>query len=304
MKRIYILVTLILVISLGVFLYLKLTKLKIIKSEAISTEMPANLDVSDDKSIDSENYPESVINNGFKEISLVSADPGAELVEMFGLENASIVLSINRTDDMNLTQDMKLVVPNSFDDPSLWEFMPEEIDSAKNISKIGILSLRTQAFGFYENGKLVRSGPVNTGKESTPTPAGLYFTNWKGRTVVVENLDNENDEWILNWNFNIDNEKGISLHQYTLPGYPASHSCIRMHEEDAKWFYHWADQWVLTPDGNTEIAKGTPVIVYGEYDFDKEAPWKRLVSDIDSTKVTQEEIEKVVKIHLDEINLQ
>jgi hypothetical protein len=45
----------------------------------------------------------------------------------------------------------------------------------------------------------------------------------------------------LRWNFNIENKLGVGWH--SLPGYPASHSCLRL--EDAKLLYEWADEWQL-----------------------------------------------------------
>jgi hypothetical protein len=78
-----------------------------------------------------------------------------------------------------------------------------------------------------------------------------------------------NDEWILDWYVNIDNHSGVSMHEYELPGYPASHACARLSEEDAKWIYHWADGWKLSPNGQQIEFYGTPVYIFGTYDFDR-----------------------------------
>ncbi len=290
----------IIVVGVGILLY--------IKSPLFSTPSytkPDNGSVSTSPNlqtpvvtVDIDPTPEIKTEKGFKEITLTSEKPGAELVKILGLKNTSTVLAINRIDDRHLTQGMILTVPTSFENSSLWEFMPKKIDAAKNIPKLAIISQRTQAFGFYENGKLVRSGPISSGKKSTPTASGIYFTNWKGEEVT----STFDDEWILKWNFNIDNDKGISLHQYALPGYPASHSCVRFYERDAKWFYDWADEWVLSPDSITVLEKGTPVIVYGSYEFNKKAPWKRLLTDLNATKVSEKELTEVIENSLEEIN--
>lgn len=236
-------------------------------------------------------------NQNFRAITLTSDKPGAELSNIVGFENVFTVLALNRIDDKSLWAGMTLVIPTDFNDPSLWEFMPNQIISAENIAKLVIIAQRTQAFGFYENGKLVRSGPVSSGKKSTPTESKLYFTNWKGKEVV----STFNDEWILKWNFNIDNYNGIGLHYYQMPGYPASHSCVRFYEEDAKFLYDWAKQWTLASDGQTKLANGTPVIIYGEYDFSKIAPWKNLPNNPEAIKITQKEIENVVGENLEKI---
>ncbi len=111
------------------------------------------------------------------------------------------------------------------------------------------------------------------------------------------------DEWILKWNFNIENRQGIGWHQYELPGYPASHSCLRLLENDAKWMYDWAAEWILK-DTNTVIARGTPVIVYGDYDFDNRPPWFHLSKNPKATTISSQELEAHVAKHLTEIRKQ
>ena len=132
------------------------------------------------------------------------------------------------------------------------------------------------------------------GKRTTPTPVGLYFTNWKAK----ETISTVNEEWILPWAFNIDNFNGISIHQFELPGYPASHACARLLQKDAEWIYYWAEQWVLTKDRNKVRAYGTPVIIYGKYDYHSTPLWKRLAEDKDADKVDVEELDKTVQKYL------
>ncbi len=235
--------------------------------------------------------------NIFKIITLESTTPGKELTDMIGSANVPMVLAINRLDDKNLRQGMTLVIPTSFENIDQWEFMPSSIDAAKNIPKLIIISQRVQAFGVYEFGTLVRNGPVSSGKQSTPTPSRLYFTNWKGKEVV----STFSDEWILKWNFNLSNFEGVSMHQYALPGYPASHSCVRLYAHDAEWIYNWADQWIVTSDGSTKLASGTPVIIYGAYNFASPAPWKQLPENPEATKVSKDELESIVSENLSTI---
>ncbi len=227
----------------------------------------------------------------FETITLLSTNPGRELTKIVGIENVFTVLAINRIDDRNLLKGMTLVIPKSFNDPNLWEFMPNLIEGAENIPKLVIIYQPTQAFGFYEKGQLIRSGPVSSGKLKTPTPTGLYFMNWKGEEVT----STFSDEWILKWNFNISNKEGIALHQYALPGYPASHSCVRLYSKDAEWLYNWGEQWILAEDGQTMLASGTPVIIYGLYDFNNNPPWKDLPINREAVKVPKNEINEIVK---------
>lgn len=79
----------------------------------------------------------------------------------------------------------------------------------------------------------------------------------------------------MEWYFNFHNTRGLALHQYTLPGYPASHACIRLLERDAVWIYGWGEGWTL--DRRGQIAKrGTPLLIRGQYTFDGPPPWRSL----------------------------
>lgn len=212
-----------------------------------------------------------------------------ELEALVGKDNVTAVLQINRIDIKNIKQGSTIVIPVSFDTASLAPF-PPQVPSLVDVPKILLFSQRVQAFAAYENGILIRWGPLSSGKQSTKTPNGLFSTNWKGKEVK----SSFDDEWVLKYNFNIDNFEGIGFHQYEMPGYPASHSCLRLHLQDAIWLYDWAEQWILSGDGQTRIAHGTPVIVFGDYGFGKTAPWKLLPTDATATDINLDEITTVV----------
>lgn len=84
---------------------------------------------------------------------------------------------------------------------------------------------------------------------------------------------------------------GVGFHEYELPGYPASHSCLRLLEKDAKYLYKWADEWILKDKENVKV-KGTPVIVFGSYPFGDPKPWYKLVNDPKALDISESELEK------------
>lgn len=223
-------------------------------------------------------------------------DPTKELAEQFGLEHVAIILRINRTNSGFIHTGATLTIPDDFE-ADLSPF-PRYLDIAAGIPKLIVVSQRVQAVGLYESDTLIRWAPTSTGKQSTPTKNGLFSTNWKGKEVV----STFDDEWILKWNFNIVNFEGISLHQYEMPGVPASHSCVRLFESDARFIYDWADEWILTYDGNARLAHGTPVVIFGEYAYDKQPPWKDLPTDPTATAITTDELYTVIGEHLETIN--
>lgn len=174
-----------------------------------------------------------------------------------------ILCTINRQNETRILRKSAYWVPTIFSDEALqYAPFPKSIDDLSGIKKVILISIRLQAFGLYENGNLTYWGAVSTGKKSTPTPNGLHFMTFK-KKVKVSTI---NEDWIMPWYFNIDIYRGIALHEYDLPGYPASHGCIRMQERDAMYVYDWGDQWKYS--GNTLIKRGTPVILFGKYDYD------------------------------------
>lgn len=199
-----------------------------------------------------------------------------------------VLAAVNRTDRNHLLKMDSILVPNDISKPveSYLPF-PLQLEFLRDIDKIVYFSYPAQVFAAYENGELIYTGQTNMGRKADPTPTGLFFTNWKAE----ETISTFNDEWELRWNFNIENKKGVGWHQYELPGYPASHSCLRMTEKDAKFMYDWADQWKLKGT-DVVLAKGTPVIVFGSFDFDGPKPWLALANDPKALDISESFLEE------------
>lgn len=210
--------------------------------------------------------------------------------EKFTSQQLTTIVALNRVDKNTFATVDTLLIPDQFDDDFLaYSPFPYTLSSAKDVKKLAIFSYPIQAYGLYENGELVKWGPSSMGSKQHKTPEGLYFCNWKGEEVI----STFDDEWVLRWNFNIENQEGIGWHQYQLPGTPASHSCLRLLEADAKWMFDWADEWILA-DKETVKAKGTPVIVYGSYDFEERKPWLNLAKNSHANDISAETLNGIV----------
>ena len=109
-----------------------------------------------------------------------------------------------------------------------------------------------------------------------------------------------NKEKSFSWNFNIENKLGIGFHEYELPGYPASHSCLRLLEKDAKMLYEFADQWELENAEKVRL-KGTPVIVFGSYDFKNPKIWNTLPQDAKALSISEAALETTLSPFLPSI---
>lgn len=221
----------------------------------------------------------------------------AALDKKYSKEEIHTILALNRLDFKNRWRADTLVIPNVLEkDFNVYSPFPKTVTLAKDIHKLALFCYPIHAYALYEKGKLVKWGPTSMGKEKTPTKIGLGFTNWKKKIAI----STSNSEWKLRWNFNVFNYLGIGWHQYDLPGHHASHSCIRLLEEDAFWMYSWADQWILNKEGTQILAKGTPVIIFGEPNF-KNKPWLRLLKSPHVTDYTEEQINVEIQPFLTEI---
>jgi hypothetical protein len=88
---------------------------------------------------------------------------------------------------------------------------------------MAIVSLRNQRITIYDaNGWILRS-PVSTGQKGRETPAGIFSVIQK----VEDHYSNLYDDAYMPHMQRI-TWSGIALHGGILPGYPASHGCIRM----------------------------------------------------------------------------
>src|SRR5262245_3435060 len=88
---------------------------------------------------------------------------------------------------------------------------------------MAIVALSEQHVTIYDaEGKLLRA-PVSTGQSGYETPAGIYSILEKNREHYSNLYDDASMPFMqrITWS-------GIALHAGQLPGYPASHGCIRL----------------------------------------------------------------------------
>ncbi|TXF74988.1 L,D-transpeptidase [Chryseobacterium sp.] len=221
-----------------------------------------------------------------------------EFTKKYSEEEQYIILALNRLDQKNRWRADTLVIPDKFD-PTLMLYspFPRKMEMLDKVNKFVIFSYPIQAYAVYQNGELLKWGPTSMGKKAAQTKRGLMFVNWK-KELAISTVDSE---WKLPYNVNIHNTLGIGWHQYDLPGFPASHSCLRLLMNDAKWMYNFADTWILNDGGATLKANGTPVIVFGDYKWGGKKPWKMLSDNPAANLITVEDLNEVIKPHLSKI---
>ena len=195
----------------------------------------------------------------------------AALQGRFDERQIGILEALNRADAEHLIRLERLVAPHTWaEDRLAYSPFPDRYAWRAEEPKLLVVDQPSQAFAAYEHGRLLRWGPVSSGRREHPTPAGLFHLNWRsrGRHSTV------NPDWFMPWYFNFHNERGLSLHEYALPGRPASHACIRLLERDAQWLFEWGKTWTLDDRGWNVLDPGTPLLVHGCYDYDAPPPWR------------------------------
>src|ERR1700744_3734999 len=88
---------------------------------------------------------------------------------------------------------------------------------------MAIVSIKSQQVTFYDADGWISRAPVSTGIKGRETPAGVFAVIEKDKDHHSTMYD---DAWMPNmqritWN-------GVALHGGPLPGYAASHGCVRM----------------------------------------------------------------------------
>jgi len=90
-----------------------------------------------------------------------------------------------------------------------------------------LVSVPEQTMHVYRNGILIGRSTVSTGSKGNATPGGVFSILEKKQEHYSKKYDNAPmpNMQRLTWT-------GIAMHSGNLPGYPASHGCIRMRNPD------------------------------------------------------------------------
>ena len=113
---------------------------------------------------------------------------------------------------------------------------PGEYVWAPQIAPVGplllIVNLSSQRAMLYRNGVPVAASTVSTGRPGYRTPTGVFTILQKHVEHYSTTYDNAPMPYMqrLTW-------RGIALHAGQLPGYPASHGCIRLPNGFARLLY-------------------------------------------------------------------
>jgi lipoprotein-anchoring transpeptidase ErfK/SrfK len=141
------------------------------------------------------------------------------------------LLVMNGTGNVS-TDKNKIYVPIDYSIKQ--QILPEFLPAASSHEKYILIDGRQQYMGLYENGHLTHCFPISSGT-SDSTPARNFVVNYMDQVHNSTLFDDAPMDNALNIFSN------YFIHEGIVPGYPASHGCIRLFPLDARFlFYHWA----------------------------------------------------------------
>ena len=105
------------------------------------------------------------------------------------------------------------------------------------------IDLSNQRLYAKENGKIVFSGAISSGNSEHPTPRGVFRVIEKDRYHVSSKYPEPNGGAKMPYMHRL-TKSGIAIHQGYLPGYPASHGCIRVSKSTAKKLWNWSHRGI------------------------------------------------------------
>ncbi len=119
-----------------------------------------------------------------------------------------------------------------------------------------VIVLDTQRIYVFQNEKLIGFSTISSGKKGKETPTGIF-------NILQKNVDHKSNLYSnapmpfmqrLTWD-------GIAIHGGDLPGYPASHGCIRLPHPFAKALFgvtQMGQEVVVLQDTSTPVKRPKP----------------------------------------------
>ena len=126
--------------------------------------------------------------------------------------------------------------------PGEWVWRP---DIARDGPVLVYVDLTRQRATVYRNGVRIGVSTISSGKDGHETPTGVFTILEKDKDHRSRTYDDAPMPYQqrLTW-------MGVAMHAGNLPGYPASHGCVRLPMEFAKKLFE------VTPMGGTVVIAG------------------------------------------------
>jgi len=102
--------------------------------------------------------------------------------------------------------------------------------------KRAVLDKTSQMFRAYQGGSLVLTSRMSTGKYSRSTPVGTFRVGY-----LKDAYKSSSKYGDAPMPYAVHVTRNVFIHGGVVPNYPASHGCVRLPDDAAKWFFNWAE---------------------------------------------------------------
>ncbi len=208
---------------------------------------------------------------------------GETLEKLFG-DSWVDVARFNRVDRRHTYSGVRIKVPKKLEDIIDFSPMPKTYEPAEKESKFILIDQSEQFLGAYEYGQLVFSAPIASGKKKNKTPSGVFRVMAYDRKHVSSlfHIEHTRKPYPMHYGlmFLIRGAVSYWMHGRDVPGYPASHGCVGLYDEemqkkyygypkdpvleDAKKLFEWATAPTKEGQGIQLLKDGPPVVIAGE----------------------------------------
>ncbi len=209
---------------------------------------------------------------------------GEKLEDLFG-ERWVDLLRFNRIDRRHTYIGISMKIPARLEDIKDFNVMPLVYPAAENEPQFILVDLSEQFLGAYEYGQLVLSFPIAAGEKGHKTPTGEFRVDAFDRNHVstLYKIEKTQIPYPMHYALRfLVTRKGVSfwIHGRDIPGYPASHGCIGLYDEEMQKRYYRSPrnpllndaqtlfEWAISPEtgegGFRRLKDGPRVVITGK----------------------------------------
>src|SRR5215475_8232634 len=158
--------------------------------------------------------------NGRRGLTLARAHGGHMKLDVFKPKDKQAAFRAARIAFASLAS---LIVTNDLADAARLRIEQSVVSRPGGEPIMAIVSLHNQQITVYDDKGWIMRAPVSSGQKGRETPAGIFSVLQKDADHYSNMYDDAYMPHMqrLTWS-------GIALHGGALPGYPASHGCVRM----------------------------------------------------------------------------
>ena len=195
------------------------------------------------------------------------------------------VLRFNRIDRRHLYPGFPLKIPMNLEEIKDFSPLPADYPPAEAEPKFILIDLSEQFLGAYEYGRMVFSFPIASGDRKNKTPVGKFsidaFSRYHRSSLYF--IEKTRIPYPMHYALRFFvNRRGVAfwIHGRDLPGYPASHGCIGLYDEEMQKKYYkdlqtpilmtakMLFEWAIAPNengGKFKLLKNGPkVLIIGQ----------------------------------------